>query len=76
MFIREQGSLFMRRQLWAYVAAIVARFVLGSHLGAAGIVWCTVPAQGISFALNLRSCLKESDASEAVASLPAPGEAY
>ena len=75
LFIREQGSLFLRRQLWAYGLAIAARFALVGHLGGPGIIWTTVAAQTVSFAWNLKSCLEVSAAKEALPGLAAPGEA-
>lgn len=76
LFIREQGSLYVRRQLLAYGAANILRFAGAAHLGAAGIIWCSVAAEGLSFAWNLTSCLKEPSASGALSGLAAPGEAY
>jgi putative peptidoglycan lipid II flippase len=76
MFIREQGSMFLHRQMWAYGLATVARFAFASHLGAAGIIWVTAAAQCFSFVLNMKSCLKVDSARETVPRLTASGEAY
>jgi peptidoglycan biosynthesis protein MviN/MurJ (putative lipid II flippase) len=76
MFIREQGSLFLRRQLWAYGLAIVGRFLFAGHLGGPGIIWCTAVAQFASFAWNLKDCLKVSTAKGTLPGLTASGEAY
>ena len=76
MFIREQGSIFLRRQLWAYGLATAARFAFAGHLGGPGIIWSTVAAQSVSLAWNMKSCLKVSAAKETLSGLTAPGEAY
>jgi hypothetical protein len=76
LFIREQGSVYVRRQLLAYTAANTLRFAGSAYLGSVGIIWCSVATEGLSFVWSLKSCLKESSTSEALPGLAAPGEAY
>jgi hypothetical protein len=56
--------------------ATAARFAFAGHLGGPGIIWSTVAAQSVSFAWNMKSCLKVSAAKEPLPGLTAPGEAY
>jgi glycogen(starch) synthase len=56
LFVKARGSIYVRRQLWAYAAANLMRFAFWSRLTAAEVIWCSVLAEGCSLAVNLRSC--------------------
>ena len=60
LFSAACGSVYMRRQLCAYLSANVARFVLLGRLSAPLVIWCSVAAEGCALLINLRSCFRTS----------------
>jgi peptidoglycan biosynthesis protein MviN/MurJ (putative lipid II flippase) len=56
LFIREQGGMYVRRQLAAYGVANLARIMVAGSAGPASIVWCSVVPEAFVVVLNLRAC--------------------
>ena len=60
LFILTRGSVYVRQQIFAYVAANLLRIVVTGRFDASWIIWCSVGAEGCSLLLNLRTCLTAS----------------
>ena len=60
LFILTRGSVYVRQQIFAYVAANLLRIVVTGRFDAYWIIWCSVGAEGCSLLLNLRTCLTAS----------------
>jgi glycosyltransferase involved in cell wall biosynthesis len=56
LFIRGQGSRYVRLQLCAYGAANLLRIAFWGRLSAPEVIWCSVLTEGCALLLNLRSC--------------------
>jgi len=61
LFIRAMGVHYMRIRLCAYVAANLLRIAVSVTAGAAALIWCSVIIEAFVLALNLRTCLTESE---------------
>ncbi len=76
LFIRSQGAIYVRRQLYAYAAANLLRVAIAGSTGAAAIIWCSVASEAVALILNLRTCFADSTRSEMVPSMTSTTEAY
>jgi peptidoglycan biosynthesis protein MviN/MurJ (putative lipid II flippase) len=57
LFILGRGTVYVRVQLAAYVIANLIRVAVAGRMDTVWILWASVLAEGISFAVNLRFCL-------------------
>lgn len=71
LFIRSQGAVYVRRQLWAYAVSNVLRLAIAGSVGAAWIIWSSVAAEFIAFLLNLRTCVAVPRPCEVATPVPA-----
>jgi peptidoglycan biosynthesis protein MviN/MurJ (putative lipid II flippase) len=75
LFIRLQGSIYVRRQMYAYMAANLFRFVgVGFFGGAAWIIWCSVAAESFALLFNLRTCFAEVNEPQMIPALTPTSE--
>jgi hypothetical protein len=75
LFIRTQGSVYVRRQMYAYVAANLLRFAGVGLAGASWIIWCSVAAEACALAFNVRTCFAEAGERTLIPALTTTGEA-
>jgi hypothetical protein len=61
LFTAAQGKSYVRRQLGAYAAANLLRFVFWGRLSAPALIWCSVLAEGCALLISLRSCLRPAE---------------
>lgn len=66
LFVKAQGSDYVRRQLCAYGAANLIRIALWGHLNAALVVWCSVLCEGCSLLLNLGATFARPDSRRSI----------
>ena len=66
LFVRSQGAIYVRRQLWAYVAANLLRLAIVGSVSASWIIWCSVLTEGSALALNIRTCIADVSRREIV----------
>ena len=59
LFIRGQGSRYVRLQLCAYGAANLLRIAFWGRLSAPEVIWCSVVTEGCALLVNLRSCFPQ-----------------
>lgn len=71
LFTGFKGTAYVRHMLCAYAAANVLRFAIAGRLAAPWIIWCSVAAEGLAFAINLRTCLVEQHSTDLVSLLAA-----
>lgn len=64
LFLQEQGTVYVRRQLCAYAAANGLRLAIAGQAGAAGIIWCSVIAEAVALAFNTYTCFKRAGQTE------------
>jgi peptidoglycan biosynthesis protein MviN/MurJ (putative lipid II flippase) len=57
LFLLGRGTVYVRMQLVAYVVANLIRVAVAGRMDAVWILWASVIAEGLSFAVNLRFCL-------------------
>ena len=75
LFLRSQGSIYVRRQLWAYAAANLLRVGIAGWAGASWIIWCSVATEAFALVLNIRLCVADTSSRETVSALTMTGEA-
>lgn len=61
LFATSQGNGYVRRQLFAYLLANLVRVAFWGRLGAPGVIWCSVFAEGCALLVSLRSCFQSSE---------------
>jgi Na+-driven multidrug efflux pump len=61
LFATAQGSVYVRRQLFGYLAANAIRFAFWERLSAPMVIWCSVIAEGCALLLSLRSCFAPTE---------------
>jgi peptidoglycan biosynthesis protein MviN/MurJ (putative lipid II flippase) len=60
LFAIAKGRVYVRRQLYAYLAANLMRIAFWGRMSPSSIVWCSVVAEGIALVINLRSCHQQT----------------
>jgi peptidoglycan biosynthesis protein MviN/MurJ (putative lipid II flippase) len=71
LFICSKGFLYMRCRLLAYVAANLLRFALIGGVGAAALIWFSVATEVFALALNLKTCLSNTEPKQVVSNAEA-----
>jgi hypothetical protein len=61
LFTVARGQSYVRRQLGAYAAANLLRFVFWEKLSAPALIWCSVLAEGCALLISLRSCFQRTE---------------